>query len=154
MEKEILAAIEKDLPNQVGVLLKERLEQAESDKKKLDTQLEKNKILEKLNKGHSDNITKLKNKLTKHSNLLLREDNVLKKEREIEITSLKNQLTIERDKSEFAKNVALGLVRNTNYRKQVFDKTGQMIPFTDEQGCTGTTFVDNTKAYSEDTTEE
>ena len=38
---------------------------------------------------------------------------------------LKQKLESEKDKSEFAKSVALGLVRNTEFRKSVFDTEDQ-----------------------------
>ena len=42
-------------------------------------------------------------------------------ERQFEVNSLKYKLAAEKDKTEFSKNVALGLVRNTEYRKTIFD---------------------------------
>ena len=53
---------------------------------------------------------------SRNSALDVAEDAVRKRENDIQIEELKYQLAAEKDKTEFTKNVALGLVRNTEFK--------------------------------------
>lgn len=134
MNLEIKAIIEKNLPAQVGDLLKVRLEQAEKDVRKLKEQeeelqmkttqvLELTKQLEEYSEADKRNAT-----------LELREKAVIDAERNLKITILEAQLAAEIDKTKFSKEVALGLVRNSQFRKTIFDRENQ----TSYQGPNGT----------------
>lgn len=121
MEKEIKEIIEKNMPAQVGDVLKQRLQQAETDAINL-------KIAKKTNEEDLGKIRELVKQLDDygrldHRNKLLeaREKIVNEAERNLKIATLEFQLEAEKDKTKFSKEVAIGLVRNIEYRKNVFD---------------------------------
>ncbi len=125
-EQEIQEVIKKNLPAHVGDVLKERLAQADRDASALEAA---KKIVEQ-----KDNELKCKEATildyqAKDSQYLQLEI----REKELEITTLKYQLETEKDKTQFSKDVALGLVRNTEYRKNIFDSENQ-APFQDSNG--------------------
>lgn len=134
MEQEIKAIIEKNLPAQVGDFLKERLIQAEEDAAKvkelqriLDTRAAAIRDLEK-------QIAYYKKLDERNNTLEAREKIVSDKERNLEIETLKFQLASEKEKSIFSKDVALGLVRNIEYRRSLFDSKNK--PYIDQYGHT------------------
>lgn len=121
LETEIKESIEKNLPLQVGSILKTRLEKAEKDEKEV---VSLQQQVENLKRTVSDRDSKIKEyeKFDERNNSLnARELELNKKEHNLDIEVLKFQLATEQDKSSFAKNVALGLVRNTEYRRNLFD---------------------------------
>ena len=83
---EMQAAIEKDIPNQVGEALKERLQKAENDKEDLSLHQKANATLREEVKQLKNNITQLNNRINKdgelHRNLKLREEEVGKREQD------------------------------------------------------------------------
>lgn len=121
MTEEIKAIIEKSLPAQVGDVLKQRLEQAEKDAVKVRLQEEalqsKNAAIAKLEKQVAD----YKKMDERNAALEAREKAVTDGERNLKVSTLEFQLTAEKEKTQFSKDVALGLVRNTEYKKTVFD---------------------------------
>lgn len=134
MEIEIKTIIEKHLPSQVGDVLKKTLEQAEKDAIKVNQQEQS-----LINKNHT--ITELEKEIAKYqkfdernATLEAREKTVSDGERNLKISTLEFQIQCEREKAEFSKQVALGLVRNTEYRKNIFDN--QNTPYTDKYGNT------------------
>ena len=54
-----------------------------------------------------------------------REKDLDAKEYNLKLTVLQGELDSEKEKSSFAKSIALGLVRNAEYRKHVFDNENQ-----------------------------
>lgn len=125
LQKEIQEAIEKSLPLQVGQVLKTRLEQADKDAVKLKQQEEslasKNATITGLEKRIEEYVK------FNERNLLLeaREKAVEEKERNLKLATLEFQLASEKEKTEFTKSVAMGLVRNSEYRKNIFDNENQ-----------------------------
>ena len=121
MEKECKAIIEKHMPEQVGDVLKKRLKQAEEDAIKLKQQNEllvnNNLTITNLEKV----ISNYKNFDERNSNLEVREKAVAESERNLQIKKLEYELASEKEKTQFSKDVAMGLVRNTEYRKQKVD---------------------------------
>lgn len=120
MNEEIRLLIKKNLPAETGDVLKQVLEQAEKDAKAV-------VALEGLNRECAKQIDSLKSKIreyerfdTRNSNLDAREKDVNSKEINLRIKELEYQLNAESDKTQFAKDVALGLVRNTEYKRTVF----------------------------------
>ena len=107
--------------NKLGKHYKKRLELADKLEKE-------NSDLIKTNKTQYDEIQNLKGIIEKHKTIDEREEAVTKREVDVtekenksEIEKLKYQLESEKDKTQFSKAVALGLVRNIEYRKNVFD---------------------------------
>lgn len=125
METEIKAIIEKNLPAQVGDVLKLRLEQAEKDVVKVKQQEEalqsKNVTITGLEKQVAD----YKKFDERNATLEAREKAVADGERNLKVATLEFQLTAEKEKTQFSKDVALGLVRNTEFRKHIFDSENQ-----------------------------
>ena len=133
--EEIQESIEKNLPKQVGDTLRKRLEEAD----RLEAAL-------KVSEDRADGLSKDLNKALeiiedykkfdeRNAALEVREKELKEKEIKFEIETLTYQLAAEKDKTEFSKNIALGLVRNTNYRKAIFDSENPGgYPMFDGQG--------------------
>jgi len=136
LEKELQESIKKNLPQQVGEVLKQRLEQADKDAnevKRLKELLDKyadDKI------GLEKQIEEYKQFDSRNSLLESREKEIETKEKQLEVETLKYQLQSEKDKTEFSQKVALGLVRNVEYRKNIFDTETSGQPVTDTNGYT------------------
>jgi hypothetical protein len=122
---EIQEIIKKNLPQQVGDVLKVRLEQAEKDAN-LVVQL-KNKIsqLEESVKKQLDLLDEYELLDRRNSKLDEREVLLNKKQHDLDLEILQQKFENEKDKSDFAKSLALGLVRNTEFRKSVYDTENQ-----------------------------
>ena len=122
---EIQAIIKKNLPQEVGDILKQRLEQADEDAKTIIT------LQEHLNSRNLQ-ISVLQEEVrvyqafdTRNTTLETREKVVEDKERNVLIETLRYQLTSEQDKTVFAKSVALGLIRNSDFKTTVFSNESQ-----------------------------
>lgn len=124
-EQEIQDIIKKNLPAHVGDALKLRLEEAEKAEKRLKEQLALNDSQAKTIKHLEETLDKHRHLATRETEVKAREEAVIKKEIEQQITQLTFELGIEKEKAEFTKSVALGLVRNTLYRKNIFDTESQ-----------------------------
>ena len=132
LDQDLKEAIGKHLPQAAGELLQERLKQADADaamvvtqKERLDNLLGQIRDLEgKLNAANEE--------LKKHGALATREAAVAEKERNAEIAALKVQLEAANSNTQFAKDVALGLVRNTEFRRNVFDSESTSTPIIPE----------------------
>lgn len=120
-EEEIAEIIKKNLPAHVGEVLKERLEQADKDTVKLKQQetalAEKNNKITSLEKT----IEEYKQFDTRNAAITDRENKVTEAERNLKIATLEFQLQSEKDKTTFTRDITLGLVRNIEYRKTIFD---------------------------------
>lgn len=121
MEAEFKLIIEKNLPAQVGDVLKKRLEQADADATKV-------KQLEDQLVNRNQHVTKLEATIAdykksdeRNAALEAREKACDTQERDLKMKTLEYQLQAEKEKTSFSKEVALGLVRNTEFRKDVFD---------------------------------
>lgn len=124
-ELEIQEIIKKNLPQHVGDVLKVRLEQAEKDAKRI-IQLESNiSQLEESVKKQSVKLNEYELLNDRNSKLNEREVLLNKKQHDLDLEILQQKFENEKDKSDFAKSVALGLVRNTDFRKTVFDSENQ-----------------------------
>ena len=121
LEQELQESIKKNLPQQVGEVLKQRLEQADKDAKEVKTLFELTKQYKKETETLQQTIEGYKQFDTRNGLLDLAEKELEKERNKFEIEKLTYQLTAEKDKTEFSKSIALGLVRNTEYRKTIFD---------------------------------
>lgn len=121
LEKDMQELIKKSLPAHLSDTLNERLD--------LIPKLEKeNDSLTKLLNTIRENNNELNNKLQEYMKYASisagfdqRERELKEKEIKFEVDSLKVKLEAEQYKSQFSKEVVLGLVRNTEYRKEVFN---------------------------------
>ena len=121
MENEIKDIINKNLPAQVGDLLKARLEQAVKDAETV-------KGLEQALERREKDIIALNLKIEDYKKLnytaesLKDKDEKLKeRERLLELTLLKLQLEEANKRSDIVINFTNNLVRNTSFRKSVFE---------------------------------
>ena len=119
--KNIEEVVKASLPQQVGEQLRKRLEETD----KLEKELKDQKVLNK-NQAESLNesnklISELQKNAVKVSEIERREKEVSEKERNQEIEKLKYQLDCEKYISKHTMDVAMGLVRNTTYKKQILD---------------------------------
>lgn len=128
--KEIIA---KNLPSQVGDALKLRLQEADADKENVKRLQAYEVTLKARIKELEDLTVEYAKKDTEYDKIVSLRKDLEKREFELELTITKNKLENETDKSLFAKNLALGLVRNTAYREQVY-KSENAPPFYDSNG--------------------
>lgn len=124
-ELEIQEIIKKNLPQQVGDVLKIRLEQAEKDAKKVLELESKVFQLEKTLNEKQSELSAYKLLDERNSKLDERESFLDKIQHDLDLEILQQKYENEKDKSEFAKSVVLGLVRNIEYRKSIFDSENQ-----------------------------
>lgn len=121
MNDEINEIIKKNLPAQVGDVLKQRLEQAEVDAVKVQELTAKVAERDAIIKDQKDKLSKYATFDEISSGLTAREEALKISETNFKVSVLEYQLQSEKDKTDFAKNVALGLVRNTEYRRTLSD---------------------------------
>lgn len=124
-EKEIQEIIKKHLPAQAGEVLQTTLEQAKKDAANLNSFRkdinDRNETIIELKKV----VAEYKKNDERDTKLTERELVVKETQRQLELEILKNKLACEESKVNFTKEVLLGLVRNTNYRKSIFDSENQ-----------------------------
>jgi hypothetical protein len=133
MISEFEEIIKKNLPAQVGEVLKKRLEQAEADANQV-------KNLEAQLVSRNNHVTGLEAKINEYkkldernAGLEAREKKVEIDERDLKVKTLEVQLGAAQNNSQFAKDVALGLVKNVEYKRSVFG-TENPSGFTDANG--------------------
>lgn len=126
LTQEVQESIKKNLPSQVGDLLKEVLEQGKKDKEKVG-------VLEKDYEKFQIEIKRLQEEIRKYmkldernSKLDIKEKEILEKERMLEVTILREQLLEANKRSELAVGFTQSLVRNTIFRENIFDSKNQM----------------------------
>ena len=123
LNKKIEDAIKDSMPSKVGDELKKLLEQGKADSLKVkhltDQNIDLNRTISTLN----EKLTEYAKLDERNSALEAREKKVAEDEREIKLKTLQYQLDTEKEKTQFAKDVALGLVRNTEYRRKLYDNT-------------------------------
>jgi hypothetical protein len=152
LEQEIKASIEKNLPKQVGDALRERLEQADKTEEALrvsERQLKAEKEISARFGKEIDALKALKNDARELNELRLSLEN---QTRDLAVKTLEIQLEAEKSKSTFGFSVALGLVRNTDFRRNLTDS--KTLPGTpNAQGYINppqTTFQNSTETNSAD----
>lgn len=133
-EQEIQEVIKKNLPQHVGETLKQRLEQADKDATEVKTLKAQKEHLEKEIKALQTEIEQYRNFDIRNGLLDLREKEIETEKRDLEVEKLKYQLQSEKDKTTFSQNLAMGLVRNTEYKKTIFDSENSGQPVIDGQG--------------------
>ena len=129
---QLQAILTESLPLHVGEALQKRLKVADDLEIVLEDHLKTIKEKEKLIEKKDEKISKLEDTINAHNDITVREREVKareqaadKREMNAELEKVKYQLEAEKDKTGFTKEVALGLVKNTVYRKTVFDSENQ-----------------------------
>ncbi len=133
MEKEISEIIKKNLPQEVGETLRKTLEEGERNRADLKDAVIRIKDLEEQRELLKNLIEEYKKKDERNSELEAREEALKAGENKLQIDTLTFQLASEKEKTAFTKEVALGLVRNIEYRKNIFDSETQ-APYQDNNG--------------------
>lgn len=145
MTEEIKLIIEKNLPAQVGDTLKKVLEKAKLDAETVIAQKEQiNALIEEKHKLQAT-IENYKQFDDRNRSLEAREKACELEQRELRIKTLEYQLEAEKDKTAFSKSVALGLVRNIEYRRTLIDSKN--TPSLDQFG--NTLYVNSTQNSTE-----
>lgn len=121
LTKEYTDIIEKHLPAQVGSVLQTVLKDAETNKARI-IQLEDlvTSLRRKIDSKDSE-LAQYEKKQQLYNNLETRKAELDEFERGLKIEALTYQLNSEKEKSAFCKEIAIGLVRNTEFRKTAFN---------------------------------
>lgn len=123
LNKKIEDAIKESMPSKVGDELKKLLEQGKNDAAKVIHLTNQNIDLSRTIDLLNTKINEYAKLDERNSALEARENKVIEDEREIKLKTLQYQLDAEKEKTQFSKEVALGLVRNTEYRRKLYDNT-------------------------------
>lgn len=133
MEIEIQEIIKKNLPAHVGDVLKKRLEQADNDANELKSYKQAVVDRDKTIAEQQKRIEEYKAFDIRNSTLESREKAVAEQERNQKVAALEYQLNSEKEKTKLVTDVAMGLVRNTEYKKTIWDNESQ-ASYTDSHG--------------------
>lgn len=136
LEQDLKDAVAKHLPQQVGEELQKRLKQADADAVIAAERLKKIDELREQIAVKDKKIREQEELLSKHEEVTKREAAVVERERNAEIESLKVQLLSANNNTQFAKEVALGLVRNVEYRSNVLKTENTSVPVVQPGGYT------------------
>lgn len=121
LNKELQELYEKHLPNQIGVVLKRKLEQAEKDAAELSSLKQSYEKLQKEKESLVNELKQHKSIDEKLAEIETKSQEVEAREKKIGIDELKYQLAAEKEKTQFMRDIGMGLVRNVEYRKTIFD---------------------------------
>ncbi len=121
MEKEIEEIIKKHLPAHVGEILQKRLQEADRDKDLISSYT--NSIDQYIRQEQHLKKQIVEYQLFDERNLKMAERERILREGEInlKVHTLEVQLAAEKEKSAFAMNTSLGLVRNTEFKRVLMD---------------------------------
>jgi phosphoglycerate-specific signal transduction histidine kinase len=133
LSQSIQDAIKKNMPEMVGKELQELLK--EGAKATLDLETTKKKL---------DEVTIRSNEKTallqeheaidmERAALIQQKKEIEEQERNLKVSKLEHQLQVANEKTDFAKEVALGLVRNTIFRESSFSKQGAILESGNDQ---------------------
>lgn len=121
--KKINDSIKEHIPSQVGEELQKLLAKGKADAEEVKSLSIANENNRKTINELNDTISQYKKLDERNSQLEIREKAAEELERKIQIEKLTYQLAAEKESKEFSKSVALGLVRNVEYRRSLFDNT-------------------------------
>lgn len=121
--KKINDSIKEHIPSQVGEELQKLLAKGKADAEEVKSLSIANENNRKTINELNDTISQYKKLDERNSQLEIREKAAEALEIKIQVEKLTYQLAAEKDSKEFAKSVSLGLVRNIEYRRSLFDNT-------------------------------
>ena len=119
MDADIKLIIKKNLPGQVGEVLKKRLQLCDELEKAVDDLRNTVNNLNKQNTSHLDDKTALRDKLSKHEDLAKREGAVMKREHDADLFELKAQLKASEKFGLDVTNFMHGMSRNIEFRRSM-----------------------------------
>lgn len=128
IEQEIKDAVSKHLPQALGEALQLRLKKADEDAQSV-TRLQSDiETIRRANMTLLNEVDSLKEQMHKHASLAAREAAVAKREHDADLAELRVQLEAAKGNGQFARDVAMGLVRNIEYRQAVMRAENGMVP--------------------------
>ena len=119
-EAGILEQIRKNLPQAVGETLKAELEALARFRSEIPNMMKIREELASVIKDFSAYKAKHAEIDKRESALAIGEANLAAKDRDFTLNTLHAELRFEKEKTQFCKDIALGLVRNVEYRSSVF----------------------------------
>lgn len=127
--KDLNASIEKNLPAQIGEVLRKRLQQAEIDAKKVTSLTEDVKY-------YQETLDAVNKKLVSQQELERKEENVAAKlldldtrERNIKIQILETQLTEANKRADISKELVTLVFKNPTYKTTEFNSINKNVPY-------------------------
>lgn len=138
LKREIEESIAAHLPAQVGEVLKKRLEQADRAERELaSTKSALDLSLDQITRLH-DEVATLKNRVSTEEKLAQIEKDLAERERNLQIEVLKIKLDASDQSAKFARDLAMGLVRNIEFRNSVFSSSSSSEPIINNGYASGT----------------
>lgn len=153
LEEKFSKLIKEELPGKVGKELQEVLLQAEKDAKELEECKEYNKQLIKEKESLKFKISELNAQIDSKAVFEAKLTNLEERERDLKVTQLELQLGEANKRADMVKEFTSGLVRNTVFKRNIFDSENKNVPYVDQYGNSQTHYVNNTKNLNE-TSEE
>lgn len=120
MVKDFQEVIRKNLPQEVGETLKARLDKADHDATQVDHLNTQLALRDKKIQTLENQLKSQRDIEAWEERLKIKEKEVTEKEAKVNVDNLTNQLAVANDKANFCKDVAMGLVRNVEYRNEVY----------------------------------
>ena len=121
----MIDSIQKNLPQAVGETLKEELEELARFRKNSEVTVKLTADLSEVRKELATLKRQTDNLWEREQTLVKKEDEIACRERDFAMKQLQAQLEREREKTQFCKDIALGLVRNVEYRNEVFTSSNK-----------------------------
>lgn len=147
---ELQAAIERNLPAQVGDVLKARLEKADRDARKVTELQAAYERLTAQAAERAERIAELERLVSDHAGVDARIKAVEQRERNAEVAELKIRLECEQRFGAKVAEAMLGLVRNVEFRQSVMRSGSENLMASTSPGCS----YPSSQPYSESTTTE
>jgi hypothetical protein len=140
MEDDIKLAIDRDLPCQVGKVLRERLLHAEKDAARVAFLTDQLHAKERLLAKEKADLEAARATLARHDELSKRLAEVAERERNALIFELKANLAAQERVNQLQDKILLGLVRNVEYRTTLSETKNLVVP--GANGCSSYTVTD------------
>lgn len=150
LKQEFEEAIDKHLSKEVGTRLQSRLRELENKEAQLEVRTAERDAFKNERDIVHKKLWDQQDFEKREQALETRAQELEKKERDLEITVLKIQNEEANKRALWAEGLAMGLVRNTNYRKGVFDSKSENVPYQYPGGGMGIQNVNNSSSHQED----
>lgn len=128
IELDLHDSISKNLPSHVGDVLKKRLEQADVDRRTVESLVSASTDLLDQVAAANAKLLKANQELNSHAELAKREAAVAEAERNAKVAELTIKLEAETRVSGAFKDFTMGLVRNTEWRETIRNQTPVVFP--------------------------
>lgn len=121
----MIDSIQKNLPQAVGETLKEELEELARFRKNSEVTVKLNSDLLEVRKELANLKRQTDNLWEREQAPVSKEEDLDCRERDFAMKGLQAQLEREKEKAQFCKDIALGLVRNIEYRNEVYTSSNR-----------------------------